>query len=556
MMYIKIVKVIVAVISIVYWGSSSAGGPACQTGIASIIIDNTETSSITGIAGNLGFRCEKKSSTAIDDGYGGNAINISDFQVLQRVSAAPAADKLQLFVGKSNTTVTEFNINTVNQFDFFSAGKHLFDLDRLRTAADWITANVTPDAGVPAGSYGTISMQQFLANIANDVTMYGIVRVVVPLEAGNSTSTLNALNQTVLSSSLYGFCTTTTGLCSCAPTDKKKKKKGGSTANNLFKSIVASSTICGQTLGAKSKIKVKGSLFWDFVDSVDGHSLALAELPFVPRDLYFKVEIPIMVNWAHDGNDDGIMDNMDLVAAYTFGGADNTTVTPAFSFSDVPAESKNYYKYTTGSTLTSSLFASLDPATKYHMMLPSGYAGGWAEAFDKLNITADQWKSIPGLAKPFRVPAGVSGVMTINDISSKGFEDIPTYLYSGGLIDMHNHVNVSGLVYVPQGLELEAKDANITRQYISGAVIVRDTFYIEADVGTITIISADPKSYSTVRRSPSSLGTGASAAPDLIFDPAAFEGGTDVGGGGGGGTPAGGGAGAPGNINWQEIHPQ
>ena len=161
------------------------------------------------------------------------------------------------------------------------------------------------------------------------------------------------------------------------------------------------------------------------------------------------------------------------------------------------------------------------------MMLPSGYADGWAEAFDKLNITAADWSTIPGMTKQFRIPSDASGVMTANVIRSGNFEDIPTYLYSGGLIDMHDHVNVSGLVYVPQGMELEAKVTGITKQYLSGAIIIRDSFYIEAKDGTVTVISSDPLSYSSVRRAlPATTANGFTDAT-LSFSNSIYDGADD-----------------------------
>ncbi len=55
--------------------------------------------------------------------------------------------------------------------------------------------------------------------------------------------------------------------------------------------------------------------------------------------------------------------------------------------------------------------------------------------------------------------AGLTGTISANDVRNPQFEDIPAYMYTGGLIDMHDQVNISGLVYVPQGMELEAKKA-------------------------------------------------------------------------------------------------
>ncbi|RKZ56653.1 MAG: hypothetical protein DRQ44_16530, partial [Gammaproteobacteria bacterium] len=263
-----------------------AGGSTCNEGSGEVIVDNTATSAVIAIGANLGFYCDGKSSTAIDDGYGGNAINISDFQVVQR-SATAGSDDLQVFVGKSDNTISEFQYGTDEQFDLFADGKHLFDLERLRTAADWIRANVTPDSGIPVGSYGTISTSEFLGNIAAGRTMYGMVRVKIPLQAGESNNDKNALGEDVTAGTLYGFCGNDDDLCSCSPGESfDKLKEGGS--------------YCGHNFPADAKIKVKGGLFWDFVDSETGEPLGLAELPFVPRELYFKVEMPVVVNGAHD----------------------------------------------------------------------------------------------------------------------------------------------------------------------------------------------------------------------------------------------------------------
>ena len=519
-----------------------AGG--CESDYGEVIVDNTATSNVVAIGANLGFRCDDRGSTAIDDGYGGNAINISDFKVIQS-GTDTNSEELQVFIGKSDNTISEFNYGTDEQLDLFAEGKHLFDLERLRTAADWMADNVTPDAGVPEGSYGTISMSEFLESIAAGRTMYGMVRVKIPLQAGESDGELNALGQTADAGSIYGFCGNSDDLCSCSPGESFDKIKEGE-------------TICGHDLPDDAKIKVKGGLFWDFVDSVTGRPLELAELPFVPRDLYFKVELPVMVNWAHDLDGDGAMDNMALAKDYSDSYEDGDFLNETFSFADVPQESKDQYNFDNGTALTEELFDALDSAAKYHMMLPSGYADGWAEAFDKLNITGADWITIPGMSKPFSVPKDVSGVMTADDIRSGDFEDIPTYLYSGGLIDMHDHTNISGLVYVPQGMELEAKGAGITRQYLSGAIIIRDSFYIEAKDGTVTVISSDPLSYSSARISATTSTVTSLNESNLSFTNSVYENSdesgtstsTSIEGSGGSG------AGTPGNLSWQEVRPQ
>lgn len=435
-----------------------------------------------------------------------------------------------------------------------------------------IPDNVSPDPGIPYGTYGTLSFSQFLDNIANGRTMYGMVRVLVPLEHGtcsNSTNcSKNSLGQTVNSTSLYGFCSSTNGLCSCAPNSKFKIQEG--------------LTLCGITMPANAKIKVKGSLLWDFVDNLTGSPIPLSQLPFAPRELYFKVEIPILVNWAHDANDDGAMDNMFVIKAIS-NGQSQGVLAPTFNFSDVPQVSKDAYHYYIGKTLDSTEFATLDNPTKYHLLMPSGYPNGWAEAFDKLNITAPTWHTLPpngcvldDNSTPcgkFGVPNGVTGTLTADDVRSSQFEDIPTYLYSGGLIDMHDHVNISGLVYVPQGMELEAKNSSAsdpTRQFIMGAVVVRDTFFIEAKDNTITVLSSDPLSFSTAQVSQGAAqgqqGTG-NALTQAVNGNQSNTGTTTTGNGGNGtcfgcvsgsganGNTVGGGTGSPVSTRWMEIRP-
>ncbi len=543
-----------------------------------VIMDNTATPGQASIASNLAFLdgCSK-SDTTIDDGYGGNAINITNYQTVNRdISAAPHT--LDLVVGRSAATVDDLNFNTTDQLAFFADGTHLFDLDRLRAVADWISAtgNVTPDTGVAANTYGTISFSQFLSNIANARTMYGMVRVLIPLEKGarscsGADCTKNAVGQTVASAAdLYGFCSgTTAGLCTCAPTSGTNLKSGNS--------------YCGSAITSTSRIKVKGSLLWDFVDHLTGAPIPLAELPFAPRELYFKVSVPIMVNWDYDATGDGTMDNMFIVKAVTNGLTSGpVTPVPSIDFLDIPQSSKDNYLFETGTVLDATEFATLNEPNKYHMLMASGYADGWAEAFNKLNITAATWGTLPMAAdcanytsttcssSQLGVPSSVSGVMTANDVRSEQFEDLPTYLYSGGLIDMHGHVNISGLLYVPQAMELEAKDsAAPSQQYISGAIVVRDGFYIEAKDNTITVISSDPNSYSTARTNGSAVTTPSlnfsGIGPGLVNSntpstpPASPPpGGADtscIGCGGATGGGGGGGAANVGNPRWIEVRP-
>ncbi len=559
--------------------------PSCtNTNLGVVILDNTATPGQASIATNLQFLdgCSK-SDTTIDDGYGGNAININDYQtVIRNNSVSPHT--LGLVIGPDASTLSEANFGTDDQLYFFNDGEHLFDLDRLRATADWLATvgNISPDDGVVAGTYGTITMAQFLDNIANDRTMYGIVRIKIGLEKGASgcfgpDCNKNALGQIVANSNdIYGFCGggTSVGLCACAP-------------DNGFK-IQEGRTLCGIAMPSTAKIKVKGALLWDFVDHLTEAPISLTELPFAPRELYFKVEIPVMVNWDHDLDDDGDMDNMFVIKAVTNGvAAGAITPSPSISWSDIPQSSKDNYAFETGTILTETLFNALNEPNKYHMLMASGYADGWAESFDKLNITTATWGSLPpsiecgnyastDCTNTFGVPSGVTGVMSANDVRGDGFEDIPTYLYSGGLIDMHDHVNISGLVYVPQAMEMEAKNSSLpTQQYVSGAIVVRDGFYIEAKDNTITVISSDPNSYSMARISTTSSSSGlkfSSGGPGSVNGGGGGDGdgdgdgdGGDGGGGGtycigcvnsGGGGGGGGGGAGVGSSRWIEVRPQ
>lgn len=483
-----------------------------------VILDNTSTPGTAAVGANLIFYAGgSKTTTAICTGAGGNSISINDFQTLVRDTSVTPNDLL-LYIGRDSSVVQDQKFGTNKAYNYFANGQHLFDLNRLRATADWLSEdlnhngvpdNITPDADVPYGTYGTLTLPQFLDNIAKGRTMYGIVRVMVPLQklAGNNGTAKNALGETVNANVLYGFCSNTTnGSCSCAP----------GTSN--FSDLSPGRTLCGITMPSNAKIKVRGALFWDFVDNMSGKAIELRDLPYAPRDLYFMVQLPIMVNWAGDANDDGAMDNMPYISSLTSSitGTNPINITStigAIDFTKVTQESKDSYRFATGKTLTAADFALLNKPTQYHLLMPSGYETGWAAAFDKLNMTAATWAALPpnqctGLGgvkcEHFGVPSGVTGIMTADDIRSGGFEDIPTYLYSGGLIDMHKNVNISGLIYVPQAMELEALG--------SAACSSMSTAPWSCGIPSSSELRTAPFRYSapvprlTVRRSPRSVG--------------------------------------------------
>ena len=567
----------------------------------SIIIDNTPNTG-AGISTNLRTVFGDKPSTAIEKGTGGNAINIDAPQVMQRVNGIDLTDA----IGVENTTsVSDSNFGTSSQLTQFSdVSGHLFDLNRLRAAANWmrnptvigttlVANNIAPTLSHPLGTYGTITWLEFLDNIKSARTMYGVVRILVPLELKVGSGTVrNALGATVSANTIYGFCTgsgagwcradpktpTTTTTYVTAPDDDKN--------NKIEPGLTVSEVILGSTTASTSQIRVKGSLMFDFVsntaDSVSGASgtpIALANLPYAPRDIYFKIILPINVNAANDANQDGVLDNIDYIAGLTSsisigGGAcpalpcNVAITTPAYATIDptkVPQESIDAYNYAYGTsyannadTAFQTLFNStaFGQANRYHMLMASGYAKGWFDAFTELGITASQWA-----ARGFGVPVPVSAsVLSLNDIRSKFFEDIPVYMYTGGLIDMHHHVNVSGLVYVPQGVELEQKKPT-SRQYIMGGLIVRDSFYIEAEAGGITVIASDPQSISNIKvfssavsgvslSDASNTDSSGGASPSSICFGCSDEAGGNNGLAGGSSSNPGG------TVRWVEIKPQ
>ena len=67
------------------------------------------------------------------------------------------------------------------------------------------------------------------------------------------------------------------------------------------------------------------------------------------------------------------------------------------------------------------------------------------------------------------------------------FKDIPAQIYVGGLIDIHKHNNVSGLVYTPGPLEWETGNFAGATGYLNGAVITGFGLYVES-AGTTKVI--------------------------------------------------------------------
>lgn len=539
--------------------NSSGSGSVSSDGV--MIINNSAKPGTKGLMTNV--------ITCIGGKTFGDAVRKDTFdddglQIMQSDISGNLTDE----IGVENTnSVADGLKRTDKELKFFSGG-HLFDLGRLRAVADWLrvpsglslstgaalakvpfAAGVTPPSpsfSAPGtlivATYGTISWAEFLDNLNNARTMYGIVRVLVPIQKGVCSGggcTKNSLGSTVLSSELYGFCATPSPayLCSSAPNSSTNIKPGG--------------VVSGVTITAGAQIKVRGTLMFDFVDHSTGQPVSLANLPWDSRKLYFKVSVPISVNASNDIDGDGAMDNMDYISSLTSGFSCaafpcSKAVTASISYSKVPQESKDAYLYSKGSALSNDVFSGLSKAEQYGLLFPSGYAQGWYDAFQALGLSASAWNQLG-----FKAPSSFSSGSSIR---SSDFEDIPVYLYSGGLVDMHHHVNISGLVYVPQAVELEQKSST-SRQYINGAFIIRDSFFFEDATGGITIISNDTSTYNALKTTKISL----YLVPDKgvgsgYLKSGGGSGSTGSSSGGSGGSSSG--AGGVSTPLWMEVRPQ
>lgn len=623
------------VATVVVESTNSTGTIGASTGGVvsggAIIIDNTPNPGTPGIVTNMATVVGGKN-------FGlGNSFNIAGIQVMQRdTTTDPTKHILVDEIGVTNTKSTSYqNYGTKNQTTYFANGQHLFDLDRMRKSANWmrVPSSVTvPDAATlnsaigtnqiaptslapatctsyvavtatpnspstpiglpvqschPAGTYGTITWAEFLDNIKNNRTMYGVVRILVPLQLGKAASSNNALNQTVGTAQIYGFCAAAAGeWCANSPTGSTDVKPGAAVAGNNSVAV---------TIPATGQIKVRGTLMFDFVNGTTdavlgapGHPIGLDHLPFNPRDIYFKVSVPINVNAANDKDGNGILDNADYINGIsknitcpsypcsTVIPADGTGNSPAILNTQVPQDSIDAYNQQYGTNFPSNTdatfitkFNSLNKPSQYHMLMASGYAQGWADAFAELNITAQQWKNLGYLVPD---DATLTSPLTITNIRNSLFEDIPVYLYTGGLVDMHHHMNVSGLIYVPQSAEIEAKmndAANPTRMYMMGGLIVRDGFFLEGKLNGMILISSDPSSYSSLRVLSSAIqGAMMSSALSTVHDSASgsaspYGVGLSNGGSGTGGTTSadqcvgcGGGSTTVAKTRWIEIRPK
>ena len=633
-------------------GAGAIGGP----GNSVIIVDNTPNPNSPGIVTNMATN-----APAVMKGLGeGNEIEVKlggEIQVMQRDALVNPHDLIDE-IGSNNANSTSYqNFYSKGKVTYFANGTQLFDLDKMRRAAEWEALNVpaastgssctyptlpggtyraykgaTPinnglnsiarDAnGTPVpgptgschfaakytidpaitsagGNYGAISWAQFVYNVANKITMYGIVRVLVPAEAGTATAKTNALGGTPMpgvtgvADPIYGKCRKVSSKTLCINPPTVGIQPSANITLTDWKGVKTTYTI-----PANAQVRVRGSLFFDFVDGQKSYAsgvvpgIGLGQLPS-GKELKFNMWMPISVNAGNDRDGDGIMDNLEYIESVSAGVVCNNAMGPSFPCTyrfkntdlaidpnQVPQEAIDTYNAQFNTTFRDSAdpafvarFNKLNLPNQYHLLMPSGYAQGWSDAFAELNISSAQWSQLG-----FLVPAQHAAPLSVAEIRGSGFEDLPVYLYSGGTADLGNHINISGLMYIPQSIELEVSGGGAkggkgsftgTRQYIMGGVIVRDGFELESKRNSIQVISSDPLSFGSARVNPNTqTGSLLTLAGGSQHGNNNAPAGVGVGGSGAGGAAANGPAdatvfggngtaGNPGKVRWVEVRPQ
>ncbi|MDH5545168.1 MAG: hypothetical protein OEZ43_06220 [Gammaproteobacteria bacterium] len=474
----------------------------------------------------------------------------ADLQVIQRNTQ----DQLRIESGVFNTESTSYNnFGTDNQLRLFENENHLFDIARFREAAKKLSLITTT---AEPFTYGNITWKQFIDNVAHARTMHGIVRVEIPLQRLSDVprSSNEEHRYRSRSGKRYGFCgKEKIEKCGCGP---GTKREGGDDDDYDETHIKPGEKICDIKIPSFARIDVRGSILFEWVDCDTREPIALEDLPEKSEDLQIKVSVPLSINPALADTDTS-MKNTLAIAALTAGKSCGPGRPCSFPF-EVPLSASSLLPPASDSRFhqlfSASEYAALSHPMRYGSLMPSGYTKGWVEAFQTLGITGAKWRSYG-----FQTPTSDSAIINAEDIhvqNNTPFEDIPVYMYTGGLFKLEHHINISGLLYIPRALDLEQEGIELERkvkkhdeeyereddhyreyshfkrvyrseseyhdheysscpkktehyeteipakQYISGAIVVRDGFSIEVeDGGGATIIANDPATYDNMRGS-------------------------------------------------------
>jgi len=517
------------------------------TGTAYIIYDNTAGYDNTAIMSNMPTSSSPnctKDDVLVNNTKNCFSLGNNDIQVVQN----DGSGNIVSMVGVGNSASTSYNNQGTDKQTFhFTSGQHLFDVDDFRTASNNISALRASLPDLPLGTYGTISFEQFLVNIRNGNTMYGIVRVKVPLEeiveapvqqttntttehddsllmnsTSNSESSSNSSNTSSIrkssskKKSRFRMCgkkstpTPTTGTTPTPDPDPITTVACEYCGPSTDTVIKAGNTICGVTLPANAQINVKGALMFDWFNCNTDEAISVDEFPSNPGEISFGIAVPLNINPANVNNSTQAMASTSNIQTITgsnncpSGSPCDIQINSAINYSLVPSESKDMYAFKIKSELTEEVFNGLSKSDQYHLLFPSGYADGWSSAFNALNISPSTWKS---WGFSVEADSAENNIISADSVRRQSFSDIPALMYTGGLISIQHHTNISGLIYAAQAIDLSQNgiaDANNTvipsYQYINGAILVRDGFYFEAkNEGGITLISNNPDSYSNTK---------------------------------------------------------
>lgn len=482
--------------------------------------------------------------------------------------------------------------------DTFSVNGQAFDLDRLRYVANKLWKKWKLDVAGNKGWYtkfgyqptGTMSWEQYVSNINNGHPMFGIVRVMVPINASNDV--VFDYSYPVDGNEFSGSPTWNGQLVSSVD------EGGGYSAYRLRDNELNSYYGGGLHKTCAKVIEVYGMLLYDYVDATTytpndfetdqdytDNASAGANNQILPRssskNVYIKVYESILVNPINDklmgdgttAGRDYRMDSLETARGHMINssGATGTktdmsagNVSDSYVWeywmrvaagyqalpdgyssslsqqsSDIIADLKAEYNVTT-ETFTdttgrradfdNNVWPKLPTKDQYHAFFPNGYERGWMVAFDALDLDADEWNSLPkssassidGDNVSVTFPGKASGITTYseftvpsetldmdmyngsipynlstatvtdtdpnpNDIPNmflRTWEDLPALSFAGGVLDMHAHANISGMLYTPDSAEMEAKrDKDAPFQYVSGAVLIGNGIYLQ-DGGT------------------------------------------------------------------------
>jgi len=179
---------------------------------------------------------------------------------------------------------------------------------------------------------------------------------------------------------------------------------------------------------------------------------------------------------------------------------------PVWSDKTAAAIEGNYTQFRI--TTQTDVIDTPSSADLYHTFLPNGYTHGWKRAMMETGLAAQGSVTGKSIWNEDLLPSGsffhakrktyfnLAGLGNSARID-KDFADIPAEMYAGGLVDMHQAVNTSGVVYTPGQLELEQKNIIMPAlQYINGIIITGYGTFMknEAGANARTVIAYDDTS--------------------------------------------------------------